>query len=136
RHGAAAEAGGARPAADPHAARPRLLLRRPGRRRAGGRAMTLTTRLLLFSLATLALVLAGFSAALYVLAGAHLHRQAEDRLDAAVNTLVAAVEIKSHGVEWEPEQRQVAFDTRAFGARVVWLIGEDSGRAVDGSAPP
>jgi heavy metal sensor kinase len=97
--------------------------------------LTLTTRLLLFFLATLALVLAGFSTALYFLASVHLHRQAEDRLDAALNTLVAAVEIKSDGVEWEPDQRHLAFDTRTFGARIVWSM-DDAGRVVDGSGQP
>ena len=41
--------------------------------------MTLTTRLSVFFLATLALVLAGFSATLYGLAHTYLHRQMDDR---------------------------------------------------------
>ena len=72
--------------------------------------MTLTTRLLLFFLGTLAVVLAGFSTALYFLASAHLHRQVEERLDASLNVLVAAVEIQPNGVEWEPNVRQLPFD--------------------------
>ena len=48
--------------------------------------MTLTTRLLLYFLGTLALVLVGFSTALYILATFHLNRQTEDRIEAMLRT--------------------------------------------------
>ena len=44
--------------------------------------MTLTTRLTAVALAALAVVLAGFSAALYLVAREHLYRRADDRLAA------------------------------------------------------
>ena len=69
--------------------------------------MTLTARLSLFFLTTLALALAGFSAALFLLAWMYLHRQAEERLDGAVNTLAAAAEVGPDGVEWEPAERHL-----------------------------
>ena len=40
--------------------------------------MTLTTRLLVFFLSMLALVLVGFSAALYILADNYLHQQVQE----------------------------------------------------------
>ncbi len=46
--------------------------------------MTLTTRLSVFFLGTLAAVLLGFSTTLYLLAHTYLHRQIEDRLEAAL----------------------------------------------------
>ena len=84
--------------------------------------MTLTTRLLVFFLATLAAVLAGFSAAVYGLAGAHLHRQSQARLDAAINTLIAAAEFTADAVEWEPEQRRLSLDGADAGNRIQWLV--------------
>jgi heavy metal sensor kinase len=90
----------------------------------------------LYFLGTLALVLVGFSTALYVLATVHLNRQTEDRIDAMLNTLAAAVEVKPDRVEWDAEQRQIIVDTRAVGGPVVWMVRDDAGRVIDGSAPP
>ena len=70
--------------------------------------MTLTNRLSLFFLATLAAVLVTFSAALYLLADLHLHRQLDDRLSASARTLASAAEVESRGVEWEPHSRPLA----------------------------
>lgn len=67
--------------------------------------MTLTRRLCLFFLTTLAVVLLGFSATLYVLAGNYLHRQAGDHLMSALDTLAVGVENGPGGLEWEPNQR-------------------------------
>ena len=61
--------------------------------------MTLTTRLSLFFLTTLALILVGFSITLYLLARTYLHQQSEERLEAALNTLVAAIEVTPDGLE-------------------------------------
>ena len=98
--------------------------------------MTLTTRLLVFFLATLAAVLAGFSLAVYFLAGAHLHRQSQARLDAALNTLVAAAEFTADAVEWEPEQRRMLFTGADPADRTLWLVRAEHGRIVDGVEPP
>ncbi len=97
--------------------------------------MTLTTRLSLFFLGLLALVLAGFSLTLYVLARSYLHGQAEERLQAALDTLVAAAEIGPEGVEWEPAERSLAFRAAAPGEELVWLVRDDRGRVVDRSGP-
>jgi heavy metal sensor kinase len=98
--------------------------------------VTLTTRLSIFFLATLALVLVGFSAALFLLAKAHLYRQSEERLAAALNTLVAAAEIRPDGVEWEPAERRLDVGPGPLGGQVVWLVSDDRGQVVDQSARP
>lgn len=63
--------------------------------------MTLTTRLTLFFLSALGLVLTAFSITLYLLAHHHLHRQLHDRAAATLATLMARAEIDPEGVEWE-----------------------------------
>jgi heavy metal sensor kinase len=95
--------------------------------------VTLAGRVSLFFLVTLAVVLVGFSTVLYLLARAHLHRQSEERLDAALNTLVAAAEVGPDGVEWEPAQRSVRLGPAARGDRLVWLVCDERGRLVDQS---
>ncbi len=96
--------------------------------------MRLSTRLTLFFLATLAVVLAGFSVALYVLAAKYLHRQADERLEAALNTLVAAAEIGPEGVEWEPDERSLTFGRRTIEGQFSWRVGDDRGQRLDGSS--
>lgn len=94
--------------------------------------MTLTTRLTVIALAALAIVLAGFSVALYAVASDHLYRRAEERLGAAVNVLVAAAEVKPDGVEWEPAERRLGLGS---GDGIVWLVTDPDGRVVDRAAP-
>ncbi len=99
-----------------------------------GADVTLTTRLSVFFLATLALVVAGFSATLFLLARSYLHRQCEERLEAALNTLVASVEIGPDGLlEWEPTQRHLKLGPGAFGDEVLWLVSDAQGVLVDRS---
>ena len=89
--------------------------------------MSLASRLSWFFLAALALVLAGFSATLYALAHSHLYRQQSERLHAALNTLVAAAEIESGAVEWEPRQRLLDVSP------VLWEVADGNGQRIDGS---
>lgn len=95
--------------------------------------MTLTARLLTFSLATLALVLAGFSAALWGVARDYLRREADARLEAAANTLVAACEVGPQGVEWEPRERALAFPVGPAGDAVAWRVTDPAGATIDSS---
>ncbi len=95
--------------------------------------MTLTTRLSLFFLGALALVLLGFSATLYVLARTYLYRQADDRLEAALNTLVAAADVSAEGVEWEPHERRLSLGDETGDGPVLWMVTDPQGRRVDGS---
>lgn len=95
--------------------------------------MTLTTRILLFVLATLAAVLAAFSLSLYLLADRYLHRYAADRAASAMETLRAAVETSSSGLEWEPHERVLRFHQGPFGDDLQWRVTDESGHIVDQS---
>ena len=97
--------------------------------------MKLSTRLSLFFLGTVALLLVGFSATLYGLASVYLLRQADERLEAALNTLVAAAEVNEGGAEWEPEERKLSFGRRTVEDQFLWVVRDDRGRRIDGSAP-
>jgi two-component system OmpR family sensor kinase len=95
----------------------------------------LRTRLLLYFLAALAAVLVGFSASLYGMASTYLHRQADERLEAALNTLVAAAEVNEAGVEWEPEERRLSFGRRTAESPFAWRVADEGGRRLDSSDP-
>lgn len=95
----------------------------------------LSTRLTLFFLAAHAIVLVSFSVSLYAIAAKYLQRQADERVESAINTLVAAAEIGPAGVEWEPEERRLTFPRRAVEGSLFWEIADQDGRRLDGSAP-
>src|SRR5947207_15208417 len=88
--------------------------------------MSLTARLSLFFLAALAAVLAGFSAVLYLLARGHLDRQAGERLESALDTLVAVAEGRPDRVEWETAQRP----PRPGPRQLAWLGTQHPGPAI------
>lgn len=98
-------------------------------------SMRLSTRLSIFFLGTVGLMLAGFSATLYAAASKYLSRQADERLEAALNTLVAAAEVNAEGVEWEPEERRLSFGRRTVAGEFVWIVRDGDGRRLDGSTP-
>lgn len=93
--------------------------------------MSITNRLSLFFLAALGLVLAGFSLTLFLLADRHLHEQTDHRLDAAMQTLVAAIEVHPNDVEWEPLERRVTMGEDAALDQVRWTVHDLRGRLVD-----
>lgn len=96
--------------------------------------MTLATRISLFFLATLAVVLIGFSAALYTMATFYLDRQTNARLDAALQSLTAAAEIENGRLEWEPHNRSIQIDEgRDDATRLSWRVTDEAGRWIDGS---
>ena len=88
--------------------------------------MTLVARLLIFFLATLALVLIGFSLTLFLLARNHLHGQLDDSLNTTLNTLTAAAEIHPLGVEWDVRQRLLPLDPG--GMAVSWIVRDGAGK--------
>jgi len=98
--------------------------------------VSLTTRVTAFSLAALALVLSGFSATIYLVARSDLSRQADARLDAALSTLLAAVEVDADGLEWEPGQRLLAFGRGPEPDEVRWAIQDGRGAPVADSTDP
>jgi len=95
--------------------------------------MSLTARLSAFFLAALAVVLIGFSTALFVLARAYLHRRIDERLASAVDTLAAVVEFKANGLEWEPQERRLSIGEEA-GEPLRWAVRDGEGRLVPGGA--
>jgi heavy metal sensor kinase len=97
--------------------------------------LTLTNRLNVFFLSALAFVLAGFSIALYLFARHHLHRQADERLEAALSILTAAVEITPEGLEWEPSDRQMGLGSVTAEDSIVWLVIDPEGREVNRAGP-
>jgi signal transduction histidine kinase len=96
--------------------------------------MSLTTRLSAFFLLALALVLAGFSGSLYLLARAYLHRQVDDRLSAALDTLSAAAEKEPVGLVWEPREHHLTLGQDGGPEQVRWEVLDERGRLVDRSA--
>src|SRR5262249_33655179 len=87
-------------------------------------------------LTALALVLIGLSTALYLLARSYLQRQDDERLAATLNTLVAAAEIGSEGVVWDPAERRLNFGGAAPTGQVAWLIADEQGKILDQSKQP
>lgn len=90
--------------------------------------MTLTTRLSLFFLSALAIVLIGFSAGLYGLARFHLFRQLDERCTAALETLAAAVEVEQDGLKWEGAER-----VPSFGVPMAWAVFNEEGQRLAGA---
>ena len=81
----------------------------------------------------LAVVLLGFSTVLYLLADRYLHQQSQERLDAVLGTLSAAVDLGPEGAEWEPDARHLNLETPAYADPVVWIIGDHRGQLLDRS---
>jgi two-component system OmpR family sensor kinase len=95
--------------------------------------MTLTSRLSASFLGALALVLAGFSTALYVLASVQLHRALDDRIDATLATLTALAEEEAGGLEWEPSDRRVIPGRDPGREQVRWAVSDHRGKRLDQS---
>jgi two-component system, OmpR family, sensor kinase len=95
--------------------------------------MSLTGRFSALFLSVLALVLAGFSTALYGSARVYLDRQLRDRLSSALAILAAAAEIHPDGVEWEPRERVLPLGQDSGPERLRWMVFDDQGRRIDHS---
>ena len=91
--------------------------------------MSLATRLSAFFLIAMAVVLAGFSATLYLLARNHLVRQLDERLMNALDTLEASVDIEPGGLEWEPADRRMTLGVDQGPTAVRWAVRDGQGRA-------
>lgn len=95
--------------------------------------MSLTNRLSLYFLAALGVVLIGFSLTLYVLVRWHLYAQLDERLDAAIESLVAAVEVHPNDVQWEPQERRITLGDDAAADQPRWALQDLSGELKDRS---
>ena len=96
--------------------------------------MTLTTRLSVFFLSALAVVLVGFSVSLYLLARGHLLRQADERCRAALDTLAAAAEVEPEGVEWDPHGRSLVPVRHVEDGPVRWTVRAPEKGVLEASA--
>jgi two-component system, OmpR family, sensor kinase len=96
--------------------------------------MSLSNRLLAFFLIGLTCVLTGFSLVLFLLAREYLHQQLDVRLEAALNTLMAAAEIEEGGLEWDIHERRLQVGSALPDAAVEWSVHSGQGRLVDASA--
>jgi heavy metal sensor kinase len=92
--------------------------------------MDLTTRVTAFFLAALAVALAGFSTALILLARTYLQRQADERLESALATLVASIEFHQTALEWEPNERLVTLGQGLEADQVRWMVRDEVGTLV------
>lgn len=98
--------------------------------------MSLTTRLLVFSQAALAVVLLVFCSALYLAARWYVHHAATAAADRSAATLVASVDIEPDSVEWEPSDRDVSLGPGPLGGTVHWYVTDARGVLVDRSPTP
>ncbi len=93
--------------------------------------MSLTTRLSAYFLTALALVLLGFSLVLFLLVRNHFVAHTNQRLELAMQTILAAVEVHADDVAWEPLERHISLGEDPGEDQVRWLIHDDSGRLID-----
>ena len=96
--------------------------------------MKLGTRVSLFFLGSMAVVLIGFSTTLYILASKYLDRQIHERLEGGVNTIIAAAEVSADRVEWEPRERFLSFGQTTLEGNFVWAVSNPQGEFVDTSS--
>ena len=90
--------------------------------------MSLATRVSSFFLARLALVLAGFSVTLYLLADAHLHRDLDERLVTALDVLSTSVDVEPGRVEWKPLARPMIKSASSQEDPVLWVVTDGQAR--------
>jgi heavy metal sensor kinase len=95
--------------------------------------MTLTTRLTMFFLGALAVLLAGFSITLYLLARTSWQHRIDDRLQACLNLMTAAVEKDGQGLEWEGKERLPFLEHDPDIGPVYWTVRDVRGHIVDHS---
>lgn len=93
--------------------------------------MSLTTRLSAYFLTTLALVMLGFSLSLFLLLRNHLVNQGNQRLESAMQTILAAVEVHADDVEWEPLERHITLGEDPGEDQIRWLVHDGAGRLID-----
>jgi signal transduction histidine kinase len=98
--------------------------------------MSLTTRLLLYFQAALAMILIAFCTILYGFAHWYIHHEAQDRLDAATSTLIGSLDIEPDNVEWEPRDRDLVIGPGPLGGSIYWFLTDATGAKVDQSPLP
>ncbi len=108
--------------------------------------MSLAARLTAFFLVAVALLLGGTSAALYLLARSHLHRDLDERLVNTLDLLAASAEVESGDVEWKGKREAWSPGAKAApgpgrpshvhyggGGPVHWAVFDGRGTLLDHS---
>ncbi len=95
--------------------------------------MKLVNRVSMFFLTALAVVLVGYSAVFYVFVRGRLVQQSQQELHAALNSLVAAVEVEPEEVKWQPLEHTIALGTVPGPDEVHWVVIGDGGQVVEQS---
>jgi two-component system, OmpR family, sensor kinase len=93
--------------------------------------MSLAARVSSFFLATLALVLGGISVTLYLLSSAHLHRDLDERLGLALDSITTSVDVDPGLVQWKPGTRHRVVAAQPDEEPVFWLVADHEGTMVD-----
>lgn len=93
----------------------------------------LTTRISLFFLVALAVVLAGMSCSIYLLVRGQLMRQVDEFSRSALDTLTAAVDFEAEGLEWESNVRRLTFAQAPGGGQLAWAVYDPERHRLDGS---
>jgi len=97
------------------------------------RRLRITTRLLVYYLASLAAVLIAFDAVLYSVLRAQQYHHLDSRLESGLSALAAAAEFDEHGLEWEPQNRSIGVGRDPSPDQVRWTIHTATGGIVDRS---
>lgn len=96
--------------------------------------MTLTSRVSYFFLIALAVILTGYSIVLYGLARYYLYREFDYQLRSTLNTLVAAIEVESDDVKWEPSDHTVTIGSERDTDDPRWVVVDETAQIVDRSS--
>jgi signal transduction histidine kinase len=95
--------------------------------------MSLATRISAFFLVALALVLAGFSTTLYLLARNHLQSDLDEHLVDSLNILTAAAHVEPGLHGWRPGTRPRIAGVGEPGTPVYWVVYNEHGTLLDRS---
>ena len=93
--------------------------------------MSLAARVCGFFLATLAVVLAGVSVTLYLLSSAHLHRDLDERLGLALDSIATLVDVDPGRVDWNPGAQSRFVLVNPDDEPVFWMVADSRGATVD-----
>jgi signal transduction histidine kinase len=89
--------------------------------------MSLANRFSTLLLATLGLILVGFSTALFVSTRVYLNRQVDDRLTAILTLLSTCVDVAPGWVRWEPREKRLPPSHWNERPATAWLVYDGSG---------
>lgn len=95
--------------------------------------MKLVDRVSVFFLAALAVCLAGYSIVGYALIRNHLEGRFDERLRNGLSVLVAAVEVESDDVKWQPSDHTINLGDEPDADELRWVIADELGRIMDRS---